>query len=117
MFYFPHAPVIRKSAHRTKVRIVYDASSKLIKDSASLNDCLETSLPLQNLMMDILVRSRFKTILLCGDIEKTFLQIRTQERERNILRLHWVNKCDPNYVERNRLTRLVFGLMQSPFFS
>ena len=38
VFYFPHVPVIRKSAHRTKVRIVYDASSKLIKDSASLND-------------------------------------------------------------------------------
>ena len=27
----------------------------------------------------------------------------------------WVNKCDQNRVEINRFTRLVFGLMQSPF--
>ena len=67
-------------------------------------------------MMDILASSRFKTILLCGDIEETFLQIRIQECERNMLRLRWVNKCDPNPVEINRFTRLVFGLTQSPFF-
>ena len=66
-------------------------------------------------MWDILVRSRFKPILLCGDIEKAFLQIRIWECEKNVLCFHWVNKCDPNRVEINRFTRLVFGLTLSPF--
>ena len=115
MFRLPHRPVIRESAEATKPRIVYDASLKGIKNSLSLNDCLETGPPLQNSMCDILVRSRFKPILLFGDIEKAFLQIRIREYERNVLRFHWVNKCDPNRVEINRFTRLVFGLKQSTF--
>ena len=60
MFYLPHRPVIRESAEIAKLRIAYDASSKLTENFASLNDCLETSPPLQNLIRDILVRSLFK---------------------------------------------------------
>ena len=55
-------PVIRESAKTTKLRIVYDASSKPIKNSASLNDYLETGPSLQDSLWDILVRPRFKPI-------------------------------------------------------
>ena len=115
MFYLPHRSVIRESAETTKLGIVYDASSKPAKNSASLNDCLEKGPSLQNSLWDILARSRFKPILLCGDIEKTFLQIRIRECEGNVLRFHWVKNCDPNHVEIKRFTRLVFALTQSPF--
>ena len=64
VFYLPQRPVIRESAETTKLRIVYDASSKPIKKSASLNDCLEAGPPLQNSIWDVLIRSRFKSILL-----------------------------------------------------
>ena len=114
-FYLPHRPVIQESAETTKIRIVYDASAKPIKDSVSLNECLETGPPLQNSLWDILIRSRFRPILLCGDIEKAFLQIRIRESERDVLRFHWVKNSDPSVIEINRFTRLVFGLTQSPF--
>ena len=52
VFYLPHVPVLRESAETTKLRIVYDTSSKTIKNSASLYGH-----PLQNSMCDILVRS------------------------------------------------------------
>ena len=94
MFYLQHRLVIRESAQTTKLRIMYDASSELTKNSASLNDCLEMGPPLRNSMWDILIRSRFKPILLCGDIKKAFLQIRIRECERNLLRFHWIKKCD-----------------------
>ena len=55
------------------------------------------------------------SILLCGDIEKAFLQIRIRESERDVLRFHWVKYSDPSVIEINRFTRLVFGLTQSPF--
>ena len=64
VFYLPQRPVIRESAETTKPRIVYNASSKPIKKSASLNDCLEAGPPLQNSIWDVLIRSRFKSILL-----------------------------------------------------
>ena len=116
MFYFPHRLVIRESTQTTKLRIAYDASSKPTKSSTSVNNCLETRPPLQNSMWDILVRSRFKPIFLCGDIKKGFLQIRIQEFERNAFHFHWVNKCDPNHVNINKFTRLVFGLTFSYHF-
>ena len=115
MFYLPHRPVIKESAETTKLKILYDTSSKPTKNSASLNDCLEMVPTLQTSVWDILVRSRFKPILLCGDIEKVFLQIRIWECDRNVLHFHWVNKRDLNRVEITRFTRLVFGLTQSPF--
>ena len=69
MFYLPHRPVIRESVETTILRIVYDAFSKPTKNFVCLNDCLETGLPLQNSMWDILARSWFKHILLCSDIK------------------------------------------------
>ena len=67
IFYMPHRAVIRQSAESTKLRIVYDASAKANNSTVSLNDCLETGPPLQNSLYDILVRSRMRPILLCGD--------------------------------------------------
>ena len=88
MFYFPHRPAKRESTETTKLTIVYDASSKRTKNSTSLDDCLSGGPPLQNLMWDILIRSRFKPIFLCGEIKKVFLQIRIRESEKNLLRFH-----------------------------
>ena len=111
-FYLPHRPVIWESAEATKIKIVYDASAKPNKDSVSLNECLETGPPLQNSLWNILLRSRFRPILLWGDIEKIFLQIRMRESESVKI---WVKNSDPSVIEINRFTRLVFGLTQSPF--
>ena len=72
----------------TKIRILYDASAKPNKDSVSLNECLETGLPLQKSLWDLLIRSRFRPILLSGDIEKAFPRIRIPEPERDVLRFH-----------------------------
>ena len=70
MFYLPHRLVVRASGKQ--LRIVYDASSKPAKNCAFLNDCLEIGPALQNSVWDILVRSRFTTILLSCDIERAF---------------------------------------------
>ena len=114
-FYMPHKAVIRESAQTTKVRIVYDASAKPNSNTPLLNDCLETGPSLQNFLWDILVRTRLRPVLLCGDIEKAFLQIRIRENDRDALRFHWIQNRDPTNIEILQFTRLVFGLTQSPF--
>ncbi len=89
-FYLTHQPVIRKSAESTKVRIVYDASSKEGENSPLLDDCLETGPPLQNLLWDVLVRNHLKPVALSGDLKQTFLQVRIRQQDRDSLRFHWI---------------------------
>ena len=114
--YLPHREVIRFDKSTTKLRIVYDASSKR-SEEASLNDCMYTGPPLTPLIFDILLRFRLNGIVLLGDIEKAFLNISIKPEERNLLRLLWVDdasKEEPEIVVY-RFTRLVFGLVSSPF--
>ena len=87
-FYLPHKPVIRESAESTKTRIVFDASVKPNDKSPSLNDCLETGPPLQNLLWDVLVRNRMKPVALAGDLKQAFLQVRIRPEDRDVLRSH-----------------------------
>ena len=114
VFYLPRRPVIHESAKSTKLRLVY-VSAKASKSPVSLDECVETGPNLQNSLYDILVRFRMRPIILCGDIQKAFWQIRIRELQRNSLRFHWIKNLDPNIVEINRFTRLVFGLTLSPF--
>ena len=63
-FYIPYKPVIGESAESTKIRIVFDGSARANERSPSLNDCLETGPPLQNLLWNVLVRNRSRQWLL-----------------------------------------------------
>ena len=72
--YLPHHAVIRNEAKTTKVRVVYDASSKKGKGGVSLNDCLHVGPTLSPLLYDILIRFREKRVALVGDIAKAFLK-------------------------------------------
>ena len=113
-FCIPHRAVICESAESTKLRVVSDASLKS-DPRFPLNDCLKKGPPLQNELWDILIRTRFRTAVLCGDIEKAFLHIRIRENERDCLRFHWGEKANYDIIKIYRFTRLVFGLNQSPF--
>ena len=98
-YYMPHKAVVREAAQTTKVRIVNDASAKSSSKNVSLNECLETGPPLQNLIWDILTRPRFRRILLCGYIEKAFLQIRIRESERDVLRFRWDDSLESKNLD------------------
>ena len=115
--YLPHHAVIRKDSKTTKVRIVYDASSKEGKGSVSLNDCLHVGPALSPLLNDILVRFREKRVALVGDIEKAFLNIVVEGRDRDCLRFLWVDSVDSEQIDPivYRFCRVVFGVNCSPF--
>ena len=114
-FYIPHKPVVREATESTKVRIVFDASAKGTEKGPSLNDCLESGPPLQNLLWNVLVRNRLKAVALCGDLKQAFLQVRIKEEDRDALQIHWIKDKDPNKIDILRLTRALFGLVQSTF--
>ena len=94
-FYLSHKGVFKQSVETTKLRIVCDASAKETSDKPSLNECFHPGPPLQNQLWNVLVRARFHPILLTGDIEKAFLQVRIKEEERDSLRFSWQSPgCD-----------------------
>ena len=64
---------MRLDRDTTKVRVVYDASSKV--SESSLNDCLHVGPSLNPLLLDILLRFRVHEGTVTGDIEKAFLYI------------------------------------------
>ena len=113
-FFLPHRPVNRQNAESTKLREAYDPAAKS-ESGYSLNDCLEKGPSLQNKLWDILIRTTFRLVILCADIEKAFLQIRIKEKERESLKFHWIENLTNNTIQFLRFTRLIFGLNQSLF--
>ena len=114
-FYIPHKPVMKESAGMTKLRIVFDPSANPSAGGPSLNECLETEPPLQNLLRNVLMRNRLKTIAFGANTKQAFLQVHIKPKDKDVLRFHWIKNKDPSTIEVLRFTRALFGLVQSPF--
>ena len=101
IYYMPHQPVVRADKKTSKVRIVYDASSKQV--GSSLNECLQKGdVNLVNLI-GVILRFRCHTIGVVADIEKAFLSIGVKKDDRDALRFLWVS--DP--FQDNPLVRIM----------
>ena len=97
--YLPHHAVIRRDAETTKLRIVYDASSKETKNGTSLNDCLHTGPSLNPLLFDILIRFRENKTVLVEDIEKAFSwNVAVDLEDRDSLRFSWVEDARDSHL-------------------
>ena len=97
-FYIPHKRVLRETAESTKLRIVYDASTRAWDGAPSLNEYLNTGLLLQNQIWNVLIRGRFNPITIIGDIKKAFLQVRIRPEERDA--------CRPRQLRHSALQEL-----------
>ena len=116
--YVPHHGVVLRDALTTKLRIVFDASSRATKERPCLNDCLYSGPALTPTIFKILLRFRERKIALVGDIEKAFLNIRFQEQDRNVLRFLWIDrfeKEDPKLL-LYRFCWVVFGDDEKQYF-
>ena len=115
--YLPHQTVIRTEAETTKVRMVFDASSKDKQSGTSLNNCIHVGPPLNPLLFDIMIRFREHKVAIVGDIEKAFLNVEVNPKDRDCLRFLWVsdlNTPEPS-IDVYRFNRVVFGVNCSPF--
>ena len=113
--YLPHHAVTRHDKETTKVRVVYDASAR--SSGPSLNDCLHTGPKFNQRILEILLRFRSYPIAFVADIEKAFLMISVNPKDRDVLRFLWVKdpfSSNPEIVVL-RFTRVMFGVSASPF--
>ena len=53
--------VASESAESTKLRVVYDASTRASENLPSLNECFKPGPPLENQLWNVLVRARFQS--------------------------------------------------------
>ena len=63
--YIPHIGVVKQERQTTKLRIVYDASSK-VQGEVSLNECLHPGQNLAPLIFDVLLNSECTKLLSSG---------------------------------------------------
>ena len=124
VYYMPHKPVVRNEKSSTKVRMVFDASSRSNKNSSlSLNDSLLSGPCLTAPLLDVLLRFRSHNYAIVADIEKAFLQINVAPKQRDYVRFLWLadinnidyKNFDSNEILEYRVCRVLFGLTSSPF--
>ena len=112
--------VTKPNKETTKIRIVYDASAKAKSTASSLNECLLRGPIILPDLCGLLLRFRLYELVLLADVEKAFLQIGIQERERDVTHFLWLRDIHSATMSESNLVvyrfcRVPFGLICSPF--
>lgn len=110
--------VVRTPHKTTQLRIVYDASARR-KGYQSLNDQLYRGPVILPEVPALIMVLRTGEIVVQGDVEKAFLNLNTRPQDRDVTRFLWLKDIhkpptDDNIIEY-RFTRVVFGIVCSPF--
>ena len=104
--YIPHQAVIKEGKSTTKIRVVYDCSTKA--GEHSFNECLYKGTCRTSLIFDSLLRFRLYDIAIIADIESAYLQIAVVPEQRNFLRFLWFKN-----VQDNDYSIVLFGAAPS----
>nr|XP_049703740.1 uncharacterized protein LOC110383544 [Helicoverpa armigera] len=113
--YLPHHAVVREDKDTTKVRVVFDASSKG-DNNISLNDELLVGPRLQPDLRHILMRWRQHKICIVGDIIKMYRMVKVADEDTDFQRVVWrFDQSEP--IQRYKLLRLTFGTACAPYLA
>ncbi|XP_077275585.1 uncharacterized protein LOC143904642 [Temnothorax americanus] len=115
VYYLPHHGVYKLDSATTKLRVVFDASSKC-PNGLSLNDTLLSGPKLQPDIVAVLLLFRAEPVAITADVKQMFRQIRIHPEHRNYQRIVWrFSESEPilDYI----LTTVTFGTTASPFLA
>ncbi|KFM65150.1 Retrovirus-related Pol polyprotein from transposon TNT 1-94, partial [Stegodyphus mimosarum] len=110
-YFMPHRAVVRTDKDTTKVRVVFNCSSKA-KLNISLNDYLKTAPNLNPNVLDVILNFKKFKIAFCADIEKAFLMIGIAAEDMKFLKFLWLSENTNEDYKIMRMTRLPFGYGQ-----
>ena len=113
-YYLPHSAVIKMEKTTSKIRIVFNGSSKA-QDGKSLNDHLLTGPPSNQDLFKILVGFREHEVALQGDVKRMYMCILINEEDRDCLRFLWINSRGEE--EEWRFRKVPFGIRDAPFLA
>ncbi|XP_018300772.1 uncharacterized protein [Mycetomoellerius zeteki] len=113
-YYLPHHGVIRETSLTTKLRVVFNGSSKTTS-GFSLNDLLHIGPKLQTDLVNVLIWFRQYRYVFSSDIEKMYRQVRIHPDDWKHQRILW--KDDANLIKTYELTTVTYGLACAPFLA
>ncbi|XP_062533726.1 uncharacterized protein LOC134202744 [Armigeres subalbatus] len=113
--YLPHHPVVKEGSTTTRVRVVFDASART-DTGLSLNDCLYSGPIIQRDIRSIILRSRFRPIMLVADVEKMFRQVDICPEDRQLQSILWRSSPDLP-LATFQLNTVTYGTKPAPFLA
>ncbi|XP_063986879.1 uncharacterized protein LOC135167504 [Diachasmimorpha longicaudata] len=113
-FYFPHHCVLRESSETTKLRVVFNGSSKS-SSGVSLNDIQHTGAKLQRNISDVLLWSRQSRYIFMTDITKMFRQIKVHREDWPLQQILW--RDSRGQICTYQLTTVTYGTKSAPFLA
>ncbi|XP_018358679.1 PREDICTED: uncharacterized protein LOC108758300 [Trachymyrmex cornetzi] len=111
-YYLPHHGVVKETSITTKLRVVFNGSSKT-STGVSLNDLLHVGPKLQNELFDVLIWYRQFRYVFSSDIEKMYRQIKIHPDDWKFQRILWIDQN--GHVLTYQLTTVTYGLACAPF--
>lgn len=113
-FYLPHHGVVRENSLTTKLRVVFNGSSRS-STGVSLNDLLHTGAKLQLDLFDVLIWFRQFRYVFSTDVEKMYRQIKVHPTDWNFQRILWLDES--HHIVTYQLTTLTYGLACAPLLA
>ena len=113
VYYLPMHGVFKSSSTSTKLRVVFDASSKT-STGISLNDILEAGPTLHPNLDQILIRFRSYKVALSADIGKMYREVSLSQPNRQLHRFLWREQPDQP-IKDYCMNRVTFGVTSSPY--
>lgn len=112
--FLPHHAVYKEASSTTKLRVVFDASSKTTS-GLSLNDALNVGPTVQSDLLSIILRFCSHQVVLTADIPKMYRQVRVHEADRYYQRILWLN--DKNEIATFELATVTYGCSSAPYLA
>lgn len=112
-FYLPHHCVIKEISATTKLRVMFDASSKTTS-GISLNDVLMVGPVFQQDLFSILLRFRTFKYALTADIVKMYRQVLVNEAQIPLQRILWRDQSTDD-MKTYELVTLTYGIASASF--
>ncbi|GBM44345.1 hypothetical protein AVEN_20382-1 [Araneus ventricosus] len=114
-YYLPHHGILRPDNITTKLRVVFNASSKT-SSGYPLNDLLYKGGVLQEDLFSILIRFRKHIYAFTAEIKQMFRMIELNESQTRLQKILWKNsKSSPTKVYE--LRTVIYGTASAPYLA
>ncbi|XP_037930634.1 uncharacterized protein LOC119665484 [Teleopsis dalmanni] len=114
-YFIPHQCVLRPQSTSTKLRVVFDASSRT-SSQKSLNDLLMVGPIVQEDLYSILIRFRMHKYAITADIVKMYRQIEVDEADRTFQLILWRENSSEE-LKVYKLNTVTYGTSSVPFLA
>ncbi|XP_070526174.1 uncharacterized protein [Cardiocondyla obscurior] len=113
--FIPHHPVFRPDSATSRIRVVFNASSRT-SNGSSLNDHLYAGPKLQSDLPTVILRWRIFRFVCTADIAKMYRQILVNESDVDFQRILW--QPDPSdEIREFQLLTVTYGTACAPFLA